>query len=494
MQISQLESDLKNVKDQLCSSEKSRKQAQRDAEESNQELSVLSSKLEESEKKFLELSATRNALTVEISETCEQQDSSLQVELEALQKQQLQESAALASALDEIKRLKAQLEMVAESEAHHLESAQTETLVVVEEMRKQLNESKKSEAEAQELVGETLMQLEAAKKMVETLRSDGCKATGVYEAAASELEQSKARVELLEELVGKLNGEVEEEKAKVSSIEAEFASAKLEVEQLRSALAVAEMRRNEDQARSAEQVKHACEIVEQIKSTSGQREAQLEAELRKCSYEIEELRSSLMDKETELQSIFDENDALIMRLDNAISGHREHELRAENETIKAQYHNISEENRALRKEMEAYNCKRSEAMSELEAARAAEREALVKVGSMTEEVDRSNRKAARVAEQLEAAQAANAEMEAELRKLKVQSDQWRKAAEVAASMLSVGNNGHAVERTGSMDNNYSPRMRNITSSYADDLDDELFKKKNVNVLRKFGVLWKKPQK
>ncbi|XP_042067074.1 interactor of constitutive active ROPs 3-like [Salvia splendens] len=328
------------------------------------------------------------------------------------------------------------------------------------------------------------------KKMVETLRSDGCKATGVYEAAASELEQSKARVELLEELVGKLNGEVEDEKAKVSSIEAEFASAKLEVEQLRSALAVAEMRRNEDQAQSAEQVKHACEIVEQIKSTSGQREAQLEAELRKCSYEIEELRSNLMDKETELQSIFEENDALIMQLENALSGHREHELRAENETIKAQYHNISEENRALRKEMEAYNSTRSEAMSELEAARVAEREALVKVGSMTEEVDRSNRKAARVAEQLEAAQAANAEMEAELRKLKVQSDQWRKAAEVAASMLAVGNNGHAVERTGSMDN----KMRNIPSSNADDLDNEMFKKKNVNVLRKFGVLWKKPQK
>ncbi|XP_057790887.1 interactor of constitutive active ROPs 2, chloroplastic-like [Salvia miltiorrhiza] len=191
-----LENDLKNVKDQLCSSEKSKKQAQRDADESNQELSVLSSKLEESEKKLLELSASRNALTVELSETSEERDRSLQAELEALHKQQLQESVALASALDEIERLKAQLAMVAASEANNSESAPTElhnlneALVVVEEMKKQLSDSKKSEAEAQELVGETLMQLEAAKKMVETLRWDGCK------AAASELEQSRARVEL----------------------------------------------------------------------------------------------------------------------------------------------------------------------------------------------------------------------------------------------------------------------------------------------------------
>ncbi|KAL0390492.1 UNVERIFIED_CONTAM: Interactor of constitutive active ROPs 3 [Sesamum calycinum] len=118
----------------------------------------------------------------------------------------------------------------------------------------------------------------------------------------------------------------------------------------------------------------------------------------------------------------------------------------------------------------------------------------MKIGYMTEEVDKSNRKAARVAEQLEAAQAANAEMEAELRRLKVQSDQWRKAAEAAAAMLSAGNNGHLMERTGSMDSNYSPRTGKISSPYADDLDEDLMKKKNANMLRRIGVLWKKPQK
>ncbi|KAH6822062.1 hypothetical protein C2S53_015850 [Perilla frutescens var. hirtella] len=517
-QISQLENDLKSVRDQLCSSETSEKQAQKDAEESKQQLLVLSSKLQESESKLLEQSASRNAHTVELSETPEQRDTTLQTELEALHKQQLQESAALTSALDEIEKLKAQLEMVAQSEAtqtshsesarielHKLKENHEETLMVVAEMKNQLTDCKKSEAQAQELIGETLMQLEVAKKMVETLRLDGCKATEAHDSAACELEQSRARVEFLEELVSKLksenNLEVEEKKAGEST-EADFASLKVEVEQLRSALAVAEMRQNEEQARSAEQKKHALEMVEQINSASGQREAELEAELRKSSYEIEELKTNLMDKETELQCIFEENDALIMQLENVMSGHREqelHELKAEIKKMTARLNDKETENETLKmemKEMSMANRTSNEVLSELETARAAEREALMKVGYMREEVEKSNRKAARVAEQLEAAQAGNAEMEAELRKLKVQSDQWRKAAEVAASMLSVGNNGQVVERTGSMDSNYSPRTRRVTSPYADDLDDDddLFKKKNVNMLRRFGVLWKKPQK
>jgi hypothetical protein len=107
-----------------------------------------------------------------------------------------------------------------------------------------------------------------------------------------------------------------------------------------------------------------------------------------------------------------------------------------------------------------------------------------------EEADRSNRKAARVTEQLEAAQAASSEMESELRRLKVQSDQWRKAAEAAAAMLSAGNNGKLTERSVSLDNN----NYKCSSPYAEDIDDDFQRKKNGNMLKKIGVLWKKPQK
>ncbi|CAN1274887.1 Interactor of constitutive active ROPs 3 [Linum perenne] len=111
----------------------------------------------------------------------------------------------------------------------------------------------------------------------------------------------------------------------------------------------------------------------------------------------------------------------------------------------------------------------------------------MKLGYITEEADKSSRRAARVTEQLDASQAANSEMEAELRRLKVQADQWRKAAEAAASMLSTGNNN------GNSNNvNYTTIAGAMVGSpFSEDMDDDSMKKKNGNVLKKIGVFWKK---
>ncbi|KAG6432833.1 hypothetical protein SASPL_104421 [Salvia splendens] len=244
----------------------------------------------------------------------------------------------------------------------------------------------------------------------------------------------------------------------------EVGSLKLEVEQLRSALEAHEIRYNEEQSRSVEKIQDAMEMVENFKSASSQRESELEKEIRRSKYEIEELKANLMDKETELQETL-----------KASLAQKEVEWQC---TIKG--------NEKLKEMM---NGRRSEEVGDMES----ESEAAMKVSYMVEEIEKSNKKAARVGEQLEAAQAANAEMEAELRRVKVQSDQWRKAAEAAAAMLSAGNNGQVMERTGSMDSHYSPQTGKISSPYADDLDEEL-KKKNGNMLRRLGVLWKKPHK
>ncbi|KAI3461468.1 hypothetical protein Pfo_018131 [Paulownia fortunei] len=439
-QISQLENDLKIVKDHLCSTEALKKQAQKDAQESNQQLLALSLKLEESQKQLLEQSASEEVL----SKTPEERDQTLQPELEAIQKQHSHDSAALASALDEIKQLKVQLEMVAESETAHSKHSETEqnelhklkenlseTLLLVEDMKNQLRDCKESETQAQALVEETLMQLETAKKLVETLRSDGLKAMEAYNAIASELDQSRARVNFLEELVSKLKADISSGGSKDSQSEAdgkpelemiekqragesretEVNSLKVEVEQLRSALEAAEIRYNEEKARSAEQMGNAFEMVEKIKSASGQREDELESELQKSKYEIEELKANLMDKETELQGICEENEGLTVKLENTLLGQRENELekelhksKAETENLKAslidketEWHNISKENEKLKLEIKAMSKGKvnDEVVSDIESARAAEREALMKVGYMTEEVDKSNRKVAR---------------------------------------------------------------------------------------------------
>ncbi|KAG0496347.1 hypothetical protein HPP92_001038 [Vanilla planifolia] len=128
-------------------------------------------------------------------------------------------------------------------------------------------------------------------------------------------------------------------------------------------------------------------------------------------------------------------------------------------------------------------------------ARAAEKDALSRVDFVSGEVEKNNSRATRVMEQLVAAQAVNSEMDSELRRLRVQSDQWRKAAEAAAAVLSPGINCRAVERTGSLDSDYSSISGKLMSSpFSDELDDESPKKKNGNMLRKIGGLWKKGPK
>ncbi|GMI97339.1 ROP interactive partner 5 [Hibiscus trionum] len=541
---SQLQEELKKAKDQLSSSESSKKQVEQDAEESKKQLSDLSAKLEESQKKLLELSGSKDTHVVELHKVSQERDQAWESELEAIQRQQSLDSAAFVSTVNEIQRLKDQLEMVTESEAaqtKRAESAQSElqslkgnlveTHSLVENMKKQLKDSQESEAQAQALANDTQLQLEAAKKTVEALRSEGMKAVEAYNSIAFELDQSRKRVYSLEGLVHKLKAgmtdaggilsiesdgnciAVEHQAGKSEKpeesrqLEAEISSLKFEVACLRSALETAGTKYHAEETQGNIKIKSAHELVEQIKSEASSREAELLAELEKANIGITDLKANMMDKETELQCISEENNELRMKLEKNLSRQRETELEKElkllNEAIvdlkanmmdkETELQNISEENEMLRLEISKRVMDKGKT-NELDEARAAEREAIMKLGLAMEEADKNNRRASRVAEQLEAAQTANSEMEAEFRRLKVQSDQWRKAAEAAAAMLSAGNNGKFMERTGSLDSNYNPVKGRVNSLYTEDSDEELLKKKNGNMLKKIGVLWKKPQK
>ncbi|XVE79091.1 hypothetical protein DITRI_Ditri14bG0029700 [Diplodiscus trichospermus] len=555
VQISQLQEELKKAKDQLSSSESCKKQAQQDAKESKKQLLAMSAKLEESQKKLLELSSSEETDVVGLHKISQERDQARKSQFEDIQKQQFLDSAALALALNEIQQLKDQLEMVAESEAAQTKKTESahlelqslqgnlvETLSLVKNMKSQLNYSQESEAQAQALASETLLQLGAAKKTVEALRLEGMKAVEAYNSIASDLDLSRERVYSLEGLVNKLVNKLkvglidasgcfslssdggciivepqagDNEKPEEShQLEAEISSLKSEMAQLRSALETAEVKCHEKQIQSTLQVKSANELVEQIKSEASLREAELLAALEKANFEIADLKANLMDKETELQGISEDNKELQMKLEKNLSRQQESELENELKVLKeavvdlkadmmdkeTELQNILEENEMLRLEISKREMDKGKSTdkvaAELEVARAAEQEATLKLGLAMEEADKNNKRAARVAEQLEAVQIANSKMEAELRRLKVQSDQWRKAAEAAAAMLSADNNGKFMERTGSLDSNYNPVLGKLSSTYADaeDMDDDLLKKKNGNMLKKIGVLWKKPQK
>ncbi|KNA07739.1 hypothetical protein SOVF_169140 isoform A [Spinacia oleracea] len=538
-QLAELEDEFKRAKDQLISSEAVKWRAQQECEETKKQLSVMSARLEESQQQLMQLSTCEDSRVQELRKLSQERDRVWQSELESIQKQHSMDSAALASSLNEIQKLKRQLERVAESEAtqsmnaetahaeiQHLRAELSETFSLVENMRKQLNDCKGSEAHAMEVAREAHMQLEETIKGAENLRSEGLKAKEAYNSLVSELEQSKAEVTSLENMVRKLmddlearsqnsSGEImpkedgEDEKDDTSELKAEIESLKLEIDQLKSALEASENRYEEQYIQSTLQIRNAYDQVERAKSDSSTKEAGLEQELKKAKDAIEEVKSEMMSKETMIKNLSESNKELIIKIEENETSPKKSELEIELKKLKAdiqdlkealldketQLQHTTEENEMLKADIQRREERRSqvnqEAAALAEAAKAAESDALMKLGCVTEEADKSSQRATRVAEQLDAAQTANAELEAELRRLKVQSDQWRKAAEAAANMLSTGK---FVDRTVSLDSTYNTLAAKMDSPLSDDMDDDSSKKKNGNVLKKFGVLWKKGQK
>ncbi|KAK2370769.1 hypothetical protein QL285_083783 [Trifolium repens] len=350
-------------------------------------------------------------------------------------------------------------------------------------MKNQIQDSNES-VQAQPLVNETLRQLEAAKRTVEFLRANAAKSVHGNNCASLEIDQSRTHMNSLEQRVYDGNLEMEaggmEKGDSTNQIEAELQSLRSEVELLRSAIEIAETKFHEEQIQNTVKIRNAYEFIEQIKLESSLRESELE--IKKA--EIKKLKENLMDKENELQ---DECVA-------ALKG----EIMDKETTLQS----ITEENEILKMEINKrftfahVGVAREDVAVEIGAAKAAERDAFAKLKIMMEEAERSNRKAAMVAEMLEAAQATNTEKEAELKRIKVQCDQWRKAAETAAAMFSTRNEGTITERSMSMDNYNNNVMKTKYLNFCDEIDDwsDLQRKKNGNVLKKIGVLWKKPQK
>ncbi|KAK9154134.1 hypothetical protein Sjap_001614 [Stephania japonica] len=530
-QLAQLQEDLKRANDELSSSELWKKNLQQETEEAKRQFIAMKAKFEESQRQLLELSASDDARLLELRKLSQERDRAWRAELEAVREQHSIDSAALLTAMNEMQRLKIQLDKVTESEAtqskrteaakaeiRNLKLDLDETLSLLNDMKVELRSCKESEAQAQALVNETLLKLETAKTSEENVGGDGGKAMEDYKLLLSDLDQSRAQVRSLEDLVSNLKADLviagnksfgdqlvegmhahrigeNENIEEVDKLRAELSSTKSEVQNLRSALEIAEVKYQEEQIRSTMQVRSAYELLEQRKSESTLKEAELEADLKRTKSDLVELNKILADKQTELQIISKENDDMELKI-AAQSEQRMCELemelqklRSDVEDMKAnlmdketELQNVFEENEDLKSELKKKET--DEANSE--------QEVLMRLECATEEADKSTKRAAWVTEQLEAAQATCAKLETELRRLKVQSDQWRKAAEAAAAILTTEESG---KLTGQLDNFYDPVTGRICSPNSDDQDDDSPKKRNNNnMLKKIGVLWKKSQK
>ncbi|KAG9448045.1 hypothetical protein H6P81_014173 [Aristolochia fimbriata] len=171
------------------------------------------------------------------------------------------------------------------------------------------------------------------------------------------------------------------------------------------------------------------------------------------------------------------------------------ELKAKLAAKEKELERLDSENEELKKQV-------SEAAADASAARAKAEEAALKLTRMGEELDEAKGKVARTKADLEVVEVAKASLEAEMKRLRVQTEQWRKAADAAAAVLAGGVDMHdgrrMAERCGSMDKHLggfdapdgypglgSPMM-------GDDMDDGFGggKRKGTGI-RMFGDLWKK---
>jgi uncharacterized coiled-coil DUF342 family protein len=541
--VSQLQDELKKTKEQLRASEARRREAQQEAEEAKKQEQAVGAKVEELQRHLAGFSGAEDTRLQELRKVLQERGRAWESELDAVQKQQSVDATALSSAMSEIQRLKQQLEDAAESDAARAKQceyaeAEIEGLkqemeirhVTIEGLKVNVAESDKAAAEANAVAVETKQQLETAKATIDSLVPEGNRLQEYLRSKDVELSECKAHIASLEEDLKKAQAEAfkslkkardlgnmdecfgnpEPETLKMKKVLASSTGANGsygnadadEIEQLRMALEIAEVRYQEEQTRMRIEPKAAYEMLENVKAHCERKVHELELQLKnkhdelvaaqaaggaesgvqpeveaklqvKSMADITELKASLMDKETALQSLAEENQML-----RSEAGRAETELRVRYEV----------------------------AVAELELAKAAEQNVRMQLGLVTEEADKSARRAAWASEQLDAAHAAGAEMEAELRRLRVQSDQWRKAAEAAAAALGVGgtggdgkdNNGRAVERTGSLEPteyNNSIGRKLMSSPFSDEVDEESrVRRRSSGVLRRMSGLWKKSPK
>ncbi|XP_076923404.1 interactor of constitutive active ROPs 4-like [Bidens hawaiensis] len=142
--------------------------------------------------------------------------------------------------------------------------------------------------------------------------------------------------------------------------------------------------------------------------------------------------------------------------------------------------------------------KLSEANVKISSALVNEEKLTIKLTQVDQQLTKSKNEEIKLKEKLKEIEVAKEAMEIEMKKLRVQTEQWRKAADAAAAILSGGveMGGRVSERCGSMDKNYGGGVfEGFVGSpgLGDDSDDGFGNsgKKKGSGIRMFGDLWKK---
>ena len=309
-----------------------------------------------------------------------------------------------------------------------------EAMATIDELRAKIKASEEAEAQARAMHEECKQQLEASRATIDSLLTDGSKLMDSFGLVVTELEESRAKLKALEEEMAETSAKAGAERCNCSASE---------TAELRSALEDVEARYQEEKILSTVETQCAYELMDQIKTESDLRHGKLAAALGSAKSEVIFHKASLFDKESELRRALDANRKL---QDDTRTGDTADGLRE-------QLQGALQENGQLKLELQRYESEKVPVKSEADAAAEA---------------------------------AKKGETEAELRRLRVQAEQWRKAAETAMALLTVGKGGN-----GKLMDRGEPLDGNKYAGLYDELDDDVAARKNSNVLRRISGMWKK---
>ncbi|CAA3017907.1 Hypothetical predicted protein [Olea europaea subsp. europaea] len=171
--------------------------------------------------------------------------------------------------------------------------------------------------------------------------------------------------------------------------------------------------------------------------------------------------------------------------------------------LKAKLEEKEKELEVFRLENEGLKIEINEKLLELSSAQSKGEEMTFRLNQTEQELVKSKSNVLRLNEKQEATERVKQELEAEMKKLHMHTQQWRKAADAAASVLASGvemNGRRLSERCGSMDKHYGNAFEPVgryagsmgSPGLMDDPDDVFGSgKRKGSGIRMFGDLWKK---
>ncbi|KAI3823421.1 hypothetical protein L1987_04857 [Smallanthus sonchifolius] len=239
-------------------------------------------------------------------------------------------------------------------------------------------------------------------------------------------------------------------------------------------------------ARLQEELKKTKSQLSESESRTKQAHQEAKKELAAMTVKLDELWACQESKIQELRKISQDRDQAWESELQAVQKHLATAI-TENQKLNIRLQKAAES--------EAAQAKQAELAQEVLTLRSKLLETVNAVEELKVQLNESKESKSRALEQLDLVKSSMEEdrkIEGELRRLKVQMEQWRKAAEVAAAMVlgEVGGGGKFETSSESFDFNVISEK----SAFLEDTEDESSIKKTSNMLKKFGVLFQKGQK